>query len=100
MTEEYLLKCDHIFIVAEIARAVTDQSLKSSVYNVLAQHVPMEWEAAAGKYLNFAIVCTNSDVGTIAPLAHSGVWLTWVRKSMRKRRGETTAGLANVSSKR
>ncbi|EON64079.1 hypothetical protein W97_03309 [Coniosporium apollinis CBS 100218] len=61
MTEEYLLKCDHIFIVAEIARAVTDQSLKSSVYDVLAQRVPMEWEAAAGKYLNFAIVCTNSD---------------------------------------
>jgi len=61
-TQTYLMKCDHVFIVAKISRAITDQSLKSSLYDVLARHVPLEWEESAGKSLNLAIVCTKSEV--------------------------------------
>ena len=66
-TQEYLLGCDHIFIVAKISRAITDQSLKSSLYQVLTKHVPMEWEASAGRYLNVAVICTRSEVGKFEP---------------------------------
>jgi len=55
------MKCNTIFIVAKISRAVTDQSLKSSLYGVLAKHVPMAWEEAGGKGLNIAVICTRSD---------------------------------------
>lgn len=55
------MKCDHIFIVTKIARAITDQSLQSSIYSVLKQHVPLEWENSTGKYLNLAVVCTRSE---------------------------------------
>jgi hypothetical protein len=61
-TQTYLIKCDHVFIVAKISRAITDQSLKSSLYSVLARHVPLEWEQSGGKSLKVAVVCTMSEV--------------------------------------
>jgi hypothetical protein len=61
-TQEYLVKCDHIFIVAKISRAITDQSLKSSLYKVLSRHVSVEWEESGAKSLRIAIVCTKSEV--------------------------------------
>jgi hypothetical protein len=61
-TQDYLLRCDHIFIIAKISRAITDQSLKSSLYHALSKHVPLEWENTAGRYLNVAVVCTRSEV--------------------------------------
>ena len=61
-TQTYLMKCDHVFIVANISRAITDQSLKSSLYGVLARHVPLEWEQSGGKSLKVAVVCTKSEV--------------------------------------
>ncbi|RYP61155.1 hypothetical protein DL769_007837 [Monosporascus sp. CRB-8-3] len=54
-TERYLLKCDNILLVASIARAITDQSLKSSLYNVLSRHIPLSWEESGGKGLNVAV---------------------------------------------
>ena len=48
-------------IVAKISRAVTDHSLKSSLYTALRQHIPCEWENSAGKYLNVAVICTKSE---------------------------------------
>ncbi|KAL8365133.1 hypothetical protein RB595_004106 [Gaeumannomyces hyphopodioides] len=60
-TEDYLMKCNNIFIVANISRAITDQSLKSSLYSVLSRHVPMAWDEVAGKGLKVAVVCTKSD---------------------------------------
>ena len=60
------MKCDYVFIVAKISRAITDQSLKSSLYTVLARHVPLEWEESAGKSLNMAVVCTKSEVMRLA----------------------------------
>lgn len=62
-TQDYLMKCNNIFIVAKISRAITDQSLKSSLFSVLSRHVPLEWEESGAKSLNIAVVCTKSDVG-------------------------------------
>lgn len=56
------MKCDNVFIVAKISRAITDQSLKSSLYSILARHAPVEWEESGVKSLNLAVVCTKSEV--------------------------------------
>jgi hypothetical protein len=61
-TQNYLLRCNNIFIVAKISRAVTDQSLKSSLFSALSLHIPLEWEESGGKSLNIAVVCTRSEV--------------------------------------
>lgn len=60
-TERYLLKADHIFIIAKISRAISDQSLKSSLYTALAQHIPNEWNESAGSFLNVSVVCTKTE---------------------------------------
>ncbi|KAF2183055.1 hypothetical protein K469DRAFT_584335 [Zopfia rhizophila CBS 207.26] len=60
-TERYLLKADHIFIIAQISRAISDQSLKSSLYTALAQHIPHEWNDSAGRFLNVSVVCTKTE---------------------------------------
>ncbi|KAH6678502.1 hypothetical protein B0J14DRAFT_582898 [Halenospora varia] len=60
-TQTYLMKCDNIFIVTKISRAITDQSLKSSLYSILARHAPVEWEELGGRSLNLAVVCTKSE---------------------------------------
>ncbi|CEI60224.1 unnamed protein product [Fusarium venenatum] len=60
-TQDYLIKCDTILIVAKISRAITDQSLKSSLFYVLSRHMPMEWEHSGTQKLNVSVVCTKSD---------------------------------------
>ncbi|KAF2104448.1 hypothetical protein NA57DRAFT_70653 [Rhizodiscina lignyota] len=60
-TERYLLKADHVFIVAKISRALSDQSLKSSLYAALAQHIPQEWNDSAGQSLSVSVVCTRTE---------------------------------------
>ncbi|KAJ4027854.1 hypothetical protein NW752_000099 [Fusarium irregulare] len=59
-TQDFLIKCDTIMIVAKISRAITDQSLKSSLFYVLSRHMPMEWEQSGTQRLNVAVVCTKS----------------------------------------
>ncbi|EXJ86047.1 hypothetical protein A1O1_06416 [Capronia coronata CBS 617.96] len=61
LTQNYLLKSDHVFLVTNIMRAKTDASLRSSLYQALAQHIPLEWENSAGQSLKMAIVCTKID---------------------------------------
>jgi hypothetical protein len=61
-TQEYLSKCHYVFVVAKISRAITDQSLKSSLYDVLSKHIPEEWESSAGRYMNVAVICTRTEV--------------------------------------
>ena len=56
------MKCDNILVVANITRAITDQSLKSSLFKVLPRHVPLAWEESAGKGLNVAVGCPRSEV--------------------------------------
>ncbi|KAG8670948.1 hypothetical protein FPOAC1_004183 [Fusarium poae] len=60
-TQDYLIKCDTIIIVAKISRAITDQSLKSSLFYVLSRHMPIEWEQSGTQKLNVSVVCTKSD---------------------------------------
>ncbi|KAJ4256900.1 hypothetical protein NW762_008996 [Fusarium torreyae] len=60
-TQDYLVKCDNIVIVAKISRAITDQSLKSSLFYVLSRHVPTEWEESGTQRLKVAVVCTKSE---------------------------------------
>ncbi|KAG9255485.1 uncharacterized protein F5Z01DRAFT_56619 [Emericellopsis atlantica] len=60
-TQEYLMQCDNIFIVAKISRAVTNSSVKSSMYWALSRHAPMEWEQEAGRNFNISVVCTRSE---------------------------------------
>lgn len=61
-TQTYLMRCDHVFIVANISRAITNQPLQSSLFDVLNRHVPVEWENFAGKRLKVSVVCTRSEV--------------------------------------
>ena len=58
------MKCNSVFIVANITRAITDQSLKTSLFSVLARHVPLELEPSGAKALSIAVVCTKVEVGT------------------------------------
>ncbi|KAK4235702.1 hypothetical protein C8A03DRAFT_46215 [Achaetomium macrosporum] len=60
-THDYLLKCNHVFIVAKISRAITDRSLQSSLFSVLSRHVPLEWEESAAQSLRIAVVCTKVE---------------------------------------
>ena len=62
-THDYLLRCNHILIVAKISRAITDASLKSSLFSVLSRHVPLEWEETGATSLKIAVVCTGMEVG-------------------------------------
>ncbi|OAL17741.1 hypothetical protein AYO22_11397 [Fonsecaea multimorphosa] len=60
----YLTTCDCVFILSNISRAVTDDSLKSSVYELLAQEMPLEWEMNRGERLQVIVICTKTDVST------------------------------------
>ena len=73
------MKCDNILVVANIARAITDQSLKSSLFKVLSRHVPLAWEESAGKGLNVAVVCTRSEVMIFREVYGSARCLTLCR---------------------
>lgn len=59
-TEDYLLKADYIFLVASIKRAVSNQSLKSSLY-LLRRHIPNEWEEHGTSRLRVTIICTHAE---------------------------------------
>jgi len=62
-TQDYLLRCDHIFVVTKISRAITNQSLKSSLVSVVSKHAEMEWDDLSGAGgMKIAIICTNSEV--------------------------------------
>lgn len=86
------MKCDHVFIVAKISRAITDQSLKSSLYTVLTRHVPLEWEESAGKNLKLAVICTKSEVYDFTSLSQKNTWLNHDRISTREPPDESFAG--------
>ncbi|KAK2596612.1 hypothetical protein QQS21_006288 [Conoideocrella luteorostrata] len=54
-TQDYLMRSNTVFIVANISRAVTDQSLQSSLFSVLSRHVPLEFEHEGAKALRVAV---------------------------------------------
>jgi hypothetical protein len=63
-TQKYILNCDHVFIVARITRAVTDNALQSALYSELARHMPLAWEKSGdlGMNLKVAVICTKTEV--------------------------------------
>lgn len=61
-TQDYLLRCDHIFVVTKISQAITNQSVKSSLMSVVSEHAELEWDETGGKGMKIAVVCTNSEV--------------------------------------
>ncbi|MBE3047624.1 hypothetical protein IMZ48_34945 [Candidatus Bathyarchaeota archaeon] len=70
-TQDYLMRCDNIFIVTNIARAITNSSLCSSLFSVMSRHKPQDGDESRAKNQNIAIVCTRSDVcrSSVPPLA-------------------------------
>lgn len=57
VTETRLFKCDEIFIVAEIVRAATDQSVNDLIVKKLGKNFDK-----LRKKQGVAIVCTKSEV--------------------------------------
>ena len=60
-TEEYLLKADHIFIVARIERAVSDQTVNESLLSALSRHIPNALDEKGVGALNVTMVCTHAE---------------------------------------
>jgi hypothetical protein len=56
------MKCDHVFVVADIKRAITNHTLKSSIDEVVSRHARYEWKESGGAKLKVSVVCTNSEV--------------------------------------
>ena len=61
LTEEYLLQTDHIFITARIDRAISDRSLKESLFGALRRHVPNEIDEHGTNRLNVTVICTRAE---------------------------------------
>ena len=61
-TLKYLVRCDNIFLVTAISRAITDASLKSSLLTLLKRHVPLDLDQSAIRRLKIAVLCTRSEV--------------------------------------
>jgi hypothetical protein len=64
-TQEYLLRCDHIFAVTKISRAITSQALKSSVGQAISKHVAADFDTNVGRDFNLTVICTRSDVSSV-----------------------------------
>jgi hypothetical protein len=60
--QAYLNNCDEVFIVARIARVITDLKLKSSLQAILKDQIGNGWESHAKQSSNITIVCTNAEV--------------------------------------
>jgi Dynamin family len=58
--ESYLFRCDHFFVITEASRAITDQSLRSSLLHVLTKHISLDSKSDK-QNPKFSIVCTKSD---------------------------------------
>ena len=58
----YLHRCDGVFILSKISRALTDDSLESSVYSMPAQEMPVEWEINREKRLQVTVIRTKTYV--------------------------------------
>ncbi|KAL1899567.1 hypothetical protein Sste5346_002969 [Sporothrix stenoceras] len=60
-TQQYISRCDSILIVGRISRAISDQSLQSSLFMSLASQAPTEWQENGGAKFNIAVVCTHAE---------------------------------------
>jgi ABC-type dipeptide/oligopeptide/nickel transport system ATPase component len=60
-TQEYLMRCDTVLLVAGIARVVTNQSVKSSLNSVLTNETLDDLESSSTRHSKLAIVCTKME---------------------------------------
>ena len=85
LTEEYLLRTDHVFITTRIDRAITNKSLKESLFGALRQHVPNEIDERGADRLNVTIVCTRAEPSDDIEIAQLKNLYVSKRKSIDKR---------------
>ncbi|KAF3397951.1 Nuclear GTPase SLIP-GC [Penicillium rolfsii] len=60
--QEYLTKCDHIFVVASISRALTDESLRTSLHSAKSSFAPANGKDSEGKVPKVGVICTKTDI--------------------------------------
>jgi hypothetical protein len=65
--QEYLIRCDHVLIVENISRAISSESLKSSLFLVLPRQTlphraPTDRQQSDATKVKIAVVCTHSEV--------------------------------------
>lgn len=61
MTENYIFQSQNIFVVVPIGRAITAETVKSSLAGALSQNVSLGLDRVA-QYFNVGVICTHSDV--------------------------------------
>jgi len=62
--QQYQANCDELFIVANINRAVTDQSIKATIEDYLGSRAEITGTIT---HPNITIVCTHAAVGPSYP---------------------------------
>jgi hypothetical protein len=62
MTENYIFQSQYLFVVVPIGRAITAETVKSSLAGALSHSVSLGMDRVA-KYFNVGVICTHSDVG-------------------------------------
>lgn len=71
MTKEYLLRADHTFIVVDIKRAASDQSLKTALLDELNKEVDFKTGSNDIRRLDATIVCTHAEVSRLSTPSNS-----------------------------
>lgn len=61
MTENYIFQSQYIFVVVPIGRAITSETVNSSLAGALSQTVSLGLDRVA-QYFNVGVICTHSDV--------------------------------------
>lgn len=69
--QEYLTKCDHICVVADISRALTDESLRISLHSAKSRFAPENRKESEGKGFRVAVICTKTDVSILWTLGQN-----------------------------
>lgn len=60
-TQQYLMRCDHLFMLTKITRAITDESLQSIIEKSMEKYASIDLKANARSQLALSIVCTHSE---------------------------------------
>ncbi|KAL9618671.1 MAG: hypothetical protein Q9160_006638 [Pyrenula sp. 1 TL-2023] len=60
LTQDYLLRCDNIFVITKIGRAITSKSVSDNLRYVINKNEPLELHGDA-EYLDVAVICTHAD---------------------------------------
>lgn len=58
-------------MVAEISRALTDESLRTSLHSAISHFAPSNGKESKGKVFKVAVICTKTDVSILWTLGHN-----------------------------